>query len=72
MAERMTWDEIKKSYPNQNVGLINCFPDSNNIESAIVKYTEKDISYDEMIEKAFDGEITMTFTSLDECVVLRQ
>lgn len=69
LGERMTWEEIKEAFPYQNVGLIGCMPDSDHIESAIVKYTEKDITYNEMIEKALAGEITMTFTSLDECVV---
>lgn len=72
ISKRMTWDEIKKQYPYQNVGLIECYPNSSNIESAIVKYSEKDISYSEMIEKAFDGEISMMFTGLNKCVVLKQ
>ena len=72
LNKRMTWEEIKEKYPFQNVGLVECFPNSINIKSAIVKYTEKDISYDEMIEKAFDGEISMRFTALNKCVVLKQ
>lgn len=72
LERRMTWEEIKEAYPHQNVSLIGCLPDPDHIESAIVKYTEKDITYNEMIEKALKGKITMTFTSLDECVVFRQ
>ena len=70
--ERLTWKEIERRYPHQNVGLIDCQPNSNQIESAIVKYTEQDVSYDEMIEKAFSGEITMVFTTPDKCWVLSQ
>ena len=72
LNKRMTWEEICNKYPHQNVGLIKCLPDDLNIETAIVKYTEKDISYNEMIEKALDGEILMMFTSLSECVVFKQ
>ena len=70
--ERLTWKEIERRYPHQNVGLIDCQPNSTQIESAIVKYTEQDVSYDEMIEKAFSGEITMVFTTPDKCWVLSQ
>ena len=62
IGKRMTWEEIVEKYPNQNVGLVDCYPDSHHIQSAIVKYTEADTSYNEMIEKAFDGEIEMCYT----------
>ncbi len=63
MTERLTWDEIKRRYPHQNVGLIDCLPDSLNIDSAVVKYTEKDTSYDEMCLMAFMGEIALRYTT---------
>ena len=62
----MTWEEIKKAYPHQNLGLIKCLPDSNNIESAIVKYTEKEISYDNLCLMAIKGEIALRYTTIDE------
>lgn len=72
MGERLTWQEIKEKYPNQNVGLIECYPNKYKIESAIVKYSDENSSYDEMLILAYKGEITMRFTSLDKCVVLKQ
>ncbi len=68
-SERLTWEEIKKRYPHQNVGLVDCIPDSINFETAIVKYTEKDITYDEMCSKAFDGEIFMIYTTPEEIAI---
>lgn len=72
LKRRMTWEEIQSAFPYQNVGLIECYPNKFSIESAIVKYSEQDISYDEMVEKALEGEITMMFTALNKCVVLKQ
>lgn len=40
---RMSWVEIKKTYPNQWVGLSEVsWNDEANIEAAVVKYSEKD------------------------------
>ncbi len=39
MAERMTWDEISKQYPDQWVGLVDIdWEDEANIRSAVVRY----------------------------------
>ena len=66
LGKRMTWKEIKAIYPHQNVGLIDCTPNRNNIESAIVKYTDKEKSYSELIRMAINGEIVMCYTTMDE------
>ena len=66
MAKRMTWEEIKKKYPNQVVGLVDCLPkDEFDIESAIVKYTSETTPYAVLEEKAFDGEIIMINTGYE-------
>ena len=42
MADRMTWEEIQKKYPDQWVGLIDVKyvdDDGISVESAVVKYT---------------------------------
>lgn len=65
MEERLTWEEIKKQYPNQFVGLIKAKyknHDTENIESAIVKYTEKTISKYELQKAAYYGEIIRKYT----------
>jgi len=62
MGKRLTWEEIVEKYPHQNVGLVDCYPNSYNIQSAIVKYTEADTSYNDMIEKGLqiaDGKISV-------------
>ena len=66
ITQRMSWDEIKTKYPHQNVGLIDCQPDSYDIKSAIVKYTDKDLSYQDLIKKAMLGEIHLMYTTMDE------
>lgn len=66
MAERLSWEEIKKRYPHQYVGLVGCKPDSTNIETAIVKYSEKDMTDGEMFERAVKGEIHMRYTSPED------
>lgn len=63
-GKRMIWEEIVEKYQNQNVGLVDCYPDSHHIQFAIVKYTEADTSYNEMIEKALDGEMEMCCTGI--------
>ena len=66
MTERMTWEEIKKRYPNQVVGLVDCLPeDEIDIESAKVKYTSETTPYSTLEEKAFDGEIIMVHTDYE-------
>ena len=66
MTKRMTCEEIVKKYPHQNVGLVGCQPDSMNIESAIIKYTEKETSYDDLCLMAFRGEIALRYTTPED------
>ena len=40
--ERLTWKQIQEKYPNQWIGLISVkWKNDSNVESAIVKYTDK-------------------------------
>lgn len=66
--QRLTWEQIKKIYPHQNVGLVDVEYDANGITviSGIVKYTEKETSYETMVELAMEGKIDMSYTTLDE------
>lgn len=42
MEKRLTWNEIVEQYPDTWVGLIDInWEDESNIESAVVKYTDK-------------------------------
>lgn len=65
MTERMTWDEIVEKYPHQNVGLIDCIPNSINFDTAIVKCSEKEKSYSELVRMAAKGEIFLMHTDIN-------
>ena len=66
--QQMTWEEIKNKYPHQYVGLIDVKYGINNatIDSAVVKYTSSDLSYNELINLYLQGEILLRYTTLDE------
>ena len=66
MTERMTWEEIIRQYPHQHIGLVDIHDEPNGSISAIVKYTEQDLSRGEMIEKATKGEIHLRYTSPED------
>ena len=66
MTERMSWKEIKRRYPHQNVGLVDIREEPDGSTSAIVKYVEGNISRGEMFKRAINGEIHMKYTTLDE------
>ena len=71
LGTRMTWEEIKLNYPHQNVGLVDCLPDPITMDSAIVKYTDKETSYFDLLKMALNGEIALRYTTLDEdCMVI--
>lgn len=63
--ERLTWSEIVNKYPFHYVGLVDVdhgkFPLG--VESAVVKYTDIDTSYDDLTLKAFRGEIFLLYTT---------
>ena len=67
MGERLTWQEIKRRYPHQYVGLIDVEAGINEVtvKSAVVACTSNDTSYDEMTIMAFYGKITMMYTTDD-------
>jgi hypothetical protein len=67
-SERLTWEQIKQKYPHQSVGLVDVETGINSISvrSGIVKYTEKDTSYEKLLELAMDGKIHLLYTTLDE------
>lgn len=67
-SKRMTWEEIQQKYPSQHVGLVDViFADNNNIviESAIVKYTEKETNDYNLLLMAKRGEIVRRYTTLE-------
>lgn len=61
---RLTWEEIQKKYPDQWVGLTDIdWIDDSNINSAIVKYTDK--TKDELLIMQVKGEIFSCYTTPD-------
>ena len=65
-ANRMTWDEIKKAYPDKWVGMVNVQyvnDDGVNIASAVVKYADKPKA--ELTRRMLDGEIISRYTTPD-------
>ena len=68
MNKSMTWKEIKKQYPHQNVGLtdVKTYKNSGAIKRAVVKCSEKDTPVSKMSIMAINGEIQMRYTTLDE------
>ncbi len=66
MADRMTWEEIQKKYPDQWVGLVDVeYVDNDGItiQSGIIKYTNK--SKSELTRLALKGEIVSRYTTPD-------
>ena len=66
--QRLSWNEIKTLYPAQHVGLVDVIfedEDQLNVESAVVKYTDKDVSDGQLMLMAKRGEIVRRYTSLD-------
>ena len=62
--ERLTLEQIKEKYPNQWVGLVDCdMEDSINVRSAVVKYTEKDMSSDLMALETVKGNMKAIYTT---------
>lgn len=71
MAERLTWEQIQKKYPDQWVGLTEVQyknDDGVSVESAVVKYTDKTKS--ELTRLVLDGEIISRHTNPDGCLQL--
>lgn len=66
MTERMTWKQIQDKYPDQWVGLVDVIYVNNddvNIESAIVKYSDK--TKFELTKLMLDGYCISRFTTPD-------
>ena len=71
IGDRMTWDEIQSTYPDQWVGLVDVRylnDDGISIESAIVKYADK--SKSELTRMMLDGEIISRYTTPDHAFQL--
>lgn len=68
MNERLSWNDIKKNYPSQNVGLVDVetIGNSVSVKSAVVKYTDKTTPYEKLVEMAMDGSICLMYTTMDE------
>ena len=66
MKERLTWEEIKKKYPDQWVGLVDVKykEDNANIKSAVVKYTDK--SHDELLLLKMEEDLIHRYTTPDD------
>lgn len=64
MENRLTWNEIKKIYKNEYVGLTNVYYKNNDnvtVESAIVQYTSKDTNEAKLLEMASNNEIYLIY-----------
>lgn len=71
--QRLSWNEIKSLYPAQHVGLVDVVfedEDQMNVKSAVVKYTDKDISDGQLLIMASEGKIVRRYTSLEEGLLL--
>lgn len=66
--KRLTWEEIKEKYPHQNVGLVDIENGRNSVsvKSAVVAYTDKTNSYEELVDMAVNGKIVLMYTTMDE------
>ena len=65
-SKPMTWEEIKKTYPHQVVGLTSCEPNDINFKTAVVKYTDATTPYDIMELLSLSEDIFMISTSIDD------
>ena len=65
---QLKWEDIKKQYPHQNVGLVNIDYGVNeaSVNKAVVKYTDAETPYEEMLSMYLNGEILLRYTTLDE------
>ena len=64
MTERLTWKEIQEKYPDQWVGLIDIkWKNDSNIESAVVKYTDK--MKDGLLIMQIENKIFSCYTTPD-------
>ncbi|MCM1386921.1 MAG: hypothetical protein NC231_06315 [Bacillus sp. (in: Bacteria)] len=64
MAERLTWEQIQKKYPDQWIGLTEVQYRNNDgisVESAVVKYTDKTKA--ELTRMVLKGEIISRHTN---------
>lgn len=64
---RETWNSIVSKYPSQWVGLTDVkYSNGLAIESAVVKFTENDMSSDQMALETMRGNIVARYTTPDE------
>lgn len=65
--KRLTWKQILKKYPHQYVGITDIkYDKSGRFESAIVKYSNENASYNDICLAAFRKEVWMKYTTMDE------
>lgn len=66
--ERLTWSQIKEQYPHQYVALsqIQYGINKATVDSAIVLYTDKEKSYEDLLNMYLKGEVLLRYTTLDE------
>ncbi len=71
--KQMTWEDIQKEYPNQFVGLTDVVWEDEEhgiIHSAVVKYNKNNISNDDLLRKAFNGEVKREYTTPESSMQL--
>ena len=65
MGQKMTWDEMKKAFPNEWVAVVNYIPDdSGEVEGEVVAhFDDKDVFYGELKNLVPRyGDIAMRYT----------
>lgn len=69
-SERLTWKQIMEQYPDTWVGLTDIkWEDESNIESAVVKYTDK--TKTELLKMVIEGELEFScYTTPDNDVLM--
>ena len=64
---RLSWEQIKETYPEDYVGLSDIETDQNGgIAFANVSCSTKETSYEDMLGMAIDGKIHMTYPNADQ------
>lgn len=67
-SQRLTWNEIKRKYPNQTVGLIEIQTGINSLDivSAVVLYTEHEDGLERIATASINGDVFMIATNIDD------
>ena len=62
---RLSWSEIQRQYPEQQVGLTNVEWENGRIAFAVVKYSAQNATKSEISERALKGEVFSRYTAPD-------